>query len=113
METSHYFRRVLGLIVVFTLISGCHYAVRTKTLFGDERDQYPAVVLKPQNHSHDYEFDWDKNTVGGVRLSEWQPKQKYWRLQLFSFSSGDPVGNTGKWKAFKDNRTEKFTGLEF
>lgn len=101
------------------VLSGCtSWFVSTKTLLGENRDAFPAVVLSAQNHSHDYTFDWDQNTVGGLSLSKVKPDAKYWRMQVYRFSDGERIGNnTNQWKPLDSNnpedKRETFTKLDF
>jgi hypothetical protein len=98
------------------LVSGCDlnsFAVRTSTLIGEDHDQFPAIVLNAQDGSHDYVFDWEANTVGGLPLSKFRPKAKYWRLQVFKFSDGLRIGgNSSDWKPRSETK-ETFKALDF
>jgi hypothetical protein len=104
------------LIGSFFLLSGCdlnNFAVKTTTLIGDDHDQFPAIVLNAQDGSHDYIFDWEQNSIGGLPLSKFRPKSKYWRLQVFKFSDGQRIGgNSSDWKPRSDTK-ETFKSLEF
>jgi hypothetical protein len=101
------------LLTSFTFTACKPWFISTKRLFGEARDKFPAVVLSTQSPgSHDYTFDWDKNTVGGVSLANVQPNKKYWRLNLYKFKTGEVIGNFKDCKSFAD-RTETFTGLDF
>ena len=105
-----------GLILVFGcfLLSGCNYALRTQTLFGKDYAQFPAVVLNAQNGSHDYTFDWNKNTIGGLSVSSYKPKAKYWRLHVFNFKDGQRIGgNENKWKDLETDTAETLVNLPF
>lgn len=115
MKTSSLYRQVPGLlagIVVFVncfLFSGCNL-VQTKTLFGPDLRQFPAVVLTVT--SHEYTFDWDKTTIGGAPVSEFVPRAKFWRLGVFKFSDGVRIGGTdGDFHAFEVKRSEVFHDL--
>jgi hypothetical protein len=120
MKQSGINRSVAGLTAGSTLLlscflfSGCNYAIRTKTLFGGEYDQFPAVVLNTQNGSHDYTFDWNKNTIGGLSVSKFKPKAKYWRLHVFNFKDGQRIGgNENKWKDLETDATQTLLNLPF
>jgi hypothetical protein len=101
-------RRILGLLTMLSLscmlLSACHYAVRTKTLFGDHRDQFPTIVLTAdQKDTINYTFDWETTTVGGVSVAKFVPSSKFWRLNMFRFSNGERIGgNTTDFISTKD-----------
>ncbi len=120
MKISGLYQSVSGLVAGGTLLvscflfSGCNYVVRTKTLFGEELDKFPSVVLSAQNHSTTYVFDWNETTLGGVSLSEFKPKAKYWRLHLFKFSNGDRIAPyKTDWKLLESDTKETFEKLTF
>lgn len=120
MKTSSLYRSVPGLVAGVTLalccflLTGCNYVVRTSSLFGGELDQFPAVVLNTQDGSHNYTFDWKKNTIGGLSVSKYKPKAKYWRLHVFKFKDGQRIGgNENKWKDLETDTSETFVDLPF
>ena len=46
------------------LLSGCNYFIKTHTLFGEELDKFPSVVLTAQNHDcTTFVFDWNVSTI--------------------------------------------------
>jgi len=97
MNASSLYRRTPGLLAGITLLlscflfSGCvSYVVRTQTLFGEYRDQFPAIVLSVD--AHEYTFDWNEATIGGVSASKFIPDKKFWRLNVFQFSDGKRIG---------------------
>ncbi len=70
------------ILASFVLLSAC---VGIKTLFGDEGDQTPPIVLSvDQPGNVDYEFDWQSTSIGGVSVSKFMPSHEYWRLNVFS-----------------------------
>ena len=98
MNASNLYRGTPGLFAGVTLLlscflfSGCaNYAIRTQTLFGEHRDQFPAIVLSPTDKD-EYTFDWNKTTIGGVSVSKFIPSKKFWRLNVFKFSDGQRIG---------------------
>ena len=102
MNAWSLYRRAPGLLTGVTvllscfLLSSCNYAVRTKTLFGEHRDQFPAIVLSADTeHETDYVFDWKKTTVGGVSAIKFIPSKDFYRLHFFRFSDGARIGSTG------------------
>ena len=117
MKSSHFCpitRCLIGGVTLLLLSSSCNYAMRTSTLFGEDLQRFPAVVLSTQNGSHDYTFDWDKSTVGGLSASVVKPKAKYWRLHVFKFSDGQRIGgNEGKWKDLETETAETLVDLPF
>lgn len=120
MKTSGLYQSVSGLLVGGTLlvscflISGCNYFIQSHTLFGEELDKFPSVVLRAQNHSTTYVFDWNTSTIGGVSLSKFKPKVKYWRLHLFKFSNGDRIApDNTDWKYLESDTNETFNNLTF
>lgn len=121
MKTPSLSRCVPGLMAGVTLavscflFSGCNYAVRQKTIFGPDLRQLPAVVLSPQNGSHDFVFDWRVATIGGTPMLTWKPDKRYWRLNVFRFKNGMRIGgNKDGWKDFqKDEYTETFSAIVF
>ena len=120
MKTFNHYRSLATLVTGVALLlscflfSGCNYVLRTKTIFGEEYDKFPSVVLRPQNHSTTYVFDWNENTVGGIRLADFKPNAKYWRLHLFKYSDGTRLGpaNTD-WKPLATDARETFENLKF
>lgn len=119
MKTPNLYRRVPGLVAGVTLflncflLTGCDLVMQPKTVFGPDLRQFPAVVLSA-NGSHDYTFDWDKTTIGGISVSKFEPKAKYWRLNVFRFSDGLQIGNNdGKFKPLETDRSEQFTDLKW
>src|SRR2546421_8169733 len=122
MKTSGLNQRVSGLVAGGTLLvscflfSGCSsFVVLTKDIIGKELDAFPTVVLTTQGKgNHDYVFDWNKTTIGGVSLSEFKPNAEFWRLHLFSFKTGTRIapGKTD-WKPLKCDMKETFENLKF
>ena len=124
MNASSLHRLAPGLLAGVTvllscfLLLGCNYAVRTTTLFGDYRDQFPPVVLSVDKEDKiDYTFDWKETTVGGMSVSKFKPSQNFWRLNVFRFSDGVRIGGDDKWIPFGDlddkntQRSVTFPGL--
>lgn len=114
MKRFNLYRRIPGLFAVVTLIvncfllSGCLF-IQPKKLFGPDLRQFPAVVLTVT--SHEYEFNWDKLTIGGASAMEFIPKAKFWRLNVFNFSDGVRIGgNDSEFHSF-ETRSEVFHDL--
>jgi hypothetical protein len=117
MKTSNLYRQVPGLLVGVTLFvisflfSGCNTGpelnIPNKDLIGTE--SLPSIVLAITGH--DYEFNWDKATLGGKPMSELVPKRKFWRLNIFKFSDDVRVGgNNGDFHSF-EKRSEEYRNL--
>ena len=104
MKASNLYQRTSGLLagasllLSYFLFSGCaNQIVRTPTLFGEHRDQFPAIVLtvdKNIKDEYEYTFDWNKTTIGGVAISKFLPNKKFWRLRVFRYSDGMRIGGT-------------------
>jgi hypothetical protein len=115
--------RVLDMMIMLTLllscslVSACNYAVRTKTLFGEYRDQFPPVVLSIDNKTEkiDYPFDWQATTVGGISISQFRPSNDFWRLNVFQFSDGKRIAGTldhmQDYRSSKTDHSEMLNGL--
>jgi len=105
----------ISLLLSSSLFTGCNYIVRTANLFGGDYNQFPAVVLNTQESgSHNYTFDWNKNTIGGLAVSTYKPKAKYWRLHVFNFKDGQRIGgNENKWKNLETDPSETLVNLPF
>ena len=93
MPNRHFQVLMAGIILFLNcfLISGCGtWGLRwNTTIFGESVDRFPAIVLSTQNpQDHNYTFNWDTHTVGGMPLSKHMPDAKYWRLNVFSFKNG-------------------------
>jgi len=98
------------------LFSGCtDFVVFTKDIIGKSLDAFPTVVLSTQERgSHNYVFDWDKNTIGGVSLSKYKPKAKHWRLHLFNFGTGERIAPKKiDWKFLDSDTKETFEEVPF
>ncbi|MGH7183681.1 MAG: hypothetical protein ACREJN_17130 [Nitrospiraceae bacterium] len=114
MITSHFYRHNLGLLAGLTLLLICFLSTgctltQSKQLSGPDL-QLPAVVLSVE--SHDFLFDMDKTTIGGRPVSEFIPKAKFWRLNVFLFSDGTRIGgNDAEFYLLKDKRSETLYNL--
>src|SRR5688572_25657221 len=112
-------RRILDLLTILTLlvgcflVSACNYAVRTKTLFGEFRDQYPPVVLSIDDkvEKMNYNFDWQTTTLAGVSISKFRPSNDFWRLNVFQFSDGKHLTGSLDYKSSKTDHTEMLNDL--
>ena len=122
MKISSLYHSVSGLVAGGTLLLGCFlfsgcssFVVLTKDIVGKELDAFPAVVLSTQaKGSHNYVFDWNTNTIGGVSLSEFKPKTKYWRLHLFNFQTGVRIApDKTDWKILECDTKETFEKVPF
>lgn len=103
MKASNLYQHTSGLLAGASLLlscfllSGCaNQFIRTPTLFGEHRDQFPAIVLTvDKNIKDEYAYTFNKKTtIAGVEISKFLPNKKFWRLRVFRYSDGMRIGGT-------------------
>jgi hypothetical protein len=78
------------LVVVSFASFGCHY-INGKNVFGEDMRRFPAIVLHVDDNQ--WRFNWKETTFGGAPISQFTPKQKYYRLNMFDYYSGELLPN--------------------
>lgn len=103
-----------ALLLSCFLLSGCESKLTEvkkmlgddvlKYVFGEHLDQFPAVVLDANGETTvNYTFDWKRTTFAGESLIKFIPSQNYWRMNVFKFSDGKPIGKYNGFKSFTES----------
>lgn len=123
MNSSSLYRRAPGLLAGAALLLSCFLFSGCKIshvlgpfilqdLFGEYQDQFPTVVLSVDEPGPvNYTFDWKTTTIGGIMAANFIPSTDFWRMNVFSFSDGNPKSSY-KFKSIEQYPTESFTNLD-